>query len=56
MRFAGFLQMSMSRSILEMLTFHEPCSPIHILVSCPDAAPCPVEVDCKFHETLAFQE
>ena len=41
---------SMSRSILGMPTFREPYSPLH------QTAPRPDEVDCKVHETLAFQK
>ena len=51
MHFAGFL-----RSILGMPTFREPCNPLYQGKEPNQAAPRSDEVDCKVHETLAFQE
>ncbi|KYQ55106.1 hypothetical protein ALC60_06109 [Trachymyrmex zeteki] len=46
-----------SRSILGMPMFCEPCSPLHQGEEQPDsAAPRPDEVNCKVHETLVLQE
>ncbi|KYN43689.1 hypothetical protein ALC56_01951, partial [Trachymyrmex septentrionalis] len=50
-----------SRSIFGMPIFREPCSPLHQGEEQPDtdttvSASHSDEVDCKIHETLAFQE
>ncbi|EGI68453.1 hypothetical protein G5I_02886 [Acromyrmex echinatior] len=47
---------SVSRSILRILTFRELCSPLHQGEQQPNTEEHPDEVDCKVHETLAFQE